>query len=217
MRATQMRLQSAMRLRRQPAGAASLLDVVMPEYDALRRRGLIVRAPADAVYAALTTLPLEPPRAVRLAFGVAARGARFLHRAAPRAPQPAHGLIDRATARGFVRLTERRQQEILLGVAGRAWRVAAHRAHLRDAGEWCAYEAPGAARAALALRVEPIDYQTARLLTETRVHTRGLGARLIFGAYWAVGGRLNGLLGMGALRQVKAAAERDAGLFRLSA
>jgi hypothetical protein len=32
-----------------------------------------------------------------------------------------------------------------------------------------------------------------------------------------VGGRLNGLLGMGALRQVKAAAERDAGLFRLSA
>ena len=34
MKATQMRLQSAMRLRRKPAGGASLLDVVMPEYDA---------------------------------------------------------------------------------------------------------------------------------------------------------------------------------------
>lgn len=217
MKATQMRLQSAMRLRRKPAGSASLLDVVMPEYDALGRRSLIVRAPASAVYAALTSLPLDPPRGARLAFGLAARGARVLHRAAPRPPRPAHGLVDRAAARGFVRLTERRQQEILLGVAGQAWRVAAHRAHLHDAGEWCAYEAPGAARAALALRVEPIDYQTARLVSETRVHARGLAAHLIVGGYWALAGRLNGLLGAGALRQVKAAAERDTGLFRLSA
>ena len=65
----------------------------------------------------------------------------------------------------------------------------------------------------MTLRVEPIDYQTARVYTETRVQTFGRRAGRLFRLYWLAIGPFSGLLRRSLLRQVKRNAERSAGLF----
>ncbi len=73
-----------------------------------------------------------------------------------------------------------------------------------------------AARAVLALRVEPIDFQTTRVAVETRVQASGRAAATRLRAYWWVFAPLTALVRGRLLRRVKARAEQDAGLFLLT-
>src|SRR5690348_1502630 len=75
------------------------------------------------------------------------------------------------TTSGVAVLVRRPGRELLLGSTG------LHRARptaARSADAWCNYQAYGSTRAAVSLRVVPVDHQTARLVAETRVHSRGL-------------------------------------------
>ncbi|MGI8587102.1 MAG: hypothetical protein ACR2M0_05365 [Chloroflexia bacterium] len=112
----------------------------------------------------------------------------------------------------FVLLTRQPGLEILLGASGRAVKLAAGHALSASVASWCAYQRPGTARAATSLRVVAVDYQTARILAETRVQTRGIASDLLL----HVTRRLPARPALRLLRQAGRAAEKDAGLFLLT-
>ncbi|HMA37276.1 MAG TPA: hypothetical protein VKY74_22670 [Chloroflexia bacterium] len=212
-----MRIPLAGLLRRPAARASALLDQVMPQYEVASRHSVIVRAPAAQVYAALTAVPFGQAPVTRVLFGLRRLPATLLgRRVRPVVGAPAAGLAATARRAGFVVLAEHPGREILLGIAGSFWRLAGNVARIDSVDAWCTYQQPGTARATMAVRVEPIDYQTARLSTETRVQALGRRARVLFRLYWTLIAPFSGLLRRVMLRQVKTAAERQTGLFLLT-
>ncbi|HUS17464.1 MAG TPA: hypothetical protein VM536_20905 [Chloroflexia bacterium] len=118
-----------------------------------------------------------------------------------------------ANPRGdYTLLSQRAGRELLLG----GTHPLARRTRGTGVQAWVAYQAPGASRTALALRVEPVDYQTARLHSETRLYTRGLPARLLMQVAWTVLAPVNRLRRRGLLRDTQRAAEQASGLFLLT-
>jgi hypothetical protein len=118
------------------------------------------------------------------------------------------------TTNGLTVLVRRTDRELLLGSTG------LHRARAagaKPADAWCAYQAYGSTRAAVSLRVVPIDHQTARLVTETRVHSRGLAARVWTRRAWTLFGPASRLRRHSLPRAARATAERATGLFLLTA
>jgi hypothetical protein len=216
MKAIRMRLSGPVAAR--PETVSAMLEQVMPEYQIASRHSVIVRAPAPTVYEALMAIQPHRARVTRVLFGLRRLPGQLLGRRSrhARRPAPATGLKETAQRGGFVVLTERPGRELLLGVGGSFWRLAGNIARLDSVDAWCDYQAPGTARAAMTVRVDPIDYQTARLYTETRVHARGLPAQILFRLYWTLISPFSGLIRRAMLRQAKTAAEQRTGLFRLS-
>ena len=201
---------------RRPRTESVLLDSLMPRYEVASHHSLVVRAPAATVYAELARTDLSRVPLAQVLMSLRALPARLRGRPAhPRRPVTGEAAAA-PTGPRFVVLAEQPGRERLLGLAGRFWHPTGNLARLADAAAWQAYAVPGTARAAMTLRVEPINYQTARLYTETRVQTQGRRARLLFRAYWTLIGPFSGLLRRSLLRRVKADAEAATGLFLLT-
>jgi hypothetical protein len=184
----------------------------MPVYQVASRHSRVVHAPAATVYAEIRRVDFGQAPLVRGLFAVRGLPARLLHRWQAPAPRPRGQRVPP----GVVLLAERPGREQVLGIAGQFWRPTGNIARLADASAWHAYQAPGTASAVMVLRVTPIDYQTSRLTTETRVLVRGRGARLRFRAYWLLIGPFSGLIRHSLLGQIRRAAEQATGLLRLT-
>jgi hypothetical protein len=202
------------RARSEQASAArpTLVDEIMPVYQVASRHSRIVRAPAATVYAEIRRVEFGQAPLVRGLFALRGLPARLLGGG----PRPAPGARRQGVPPGFVLLAERPGREVVLGIAGQFWRPTGNVARLADAAAWHAYQAPGTASGVIVLRVTPLDYQTSRLATETRVRVRGRGATLRFRAYWLVIGPFSGLIRHSLLGQIGRAAEQTTGLFRLT-
>lgn len=147
-------------------------------------------------------------------YEVRTRRTRRVRAAAP----TLYAALDRAlvagTPPGYAVLVRRSGRELLLG-STRLWTRGANVAHTADA--WCAYQGQGSRRTTISLRVVPVDYQTADLIRETRVHSRGLGTRLLTRLTWPLIVRLGRRGRRNLLRAVAVRAEHATGLFRLTA
>src|SRR5689334_14086779 len=180
------------------AARPTLVAEVRPDYQIASRHSRVVRAPAAPVYAEIRRVDFGHAPLVRGLVALRGLPARLLHRGQTTAPRgPGQGVPP-----GFVLLAERPGRELVLGVAGQFWRPTGNIARLADASAWHAYQAPGTASAVMVLRVTPIDYQTSRLATETRVLVRGRGASLRFRAYWLLIGPFSGLIRHSLLGQI---------------
>jgi hypothetical protein len=184
----------------------------MPVYQVASRHSRVVRAPAATVYAEIRSVDFGQAPLVRGLFAVRGLPARLLHRWQAPAPRGR----SQGVPPGFVLLAERPGRERVLGIAGQFWRPTGNIARLADAAAWHAYQAPGTPSAVMVLRVTPLDYQTSRLATETRVLVRGRGAGLRFRAYWLLIGPFSGLIRHSLLGQIRRAAEQATGLLRLT-
>ena len=146
-------------------------------------------------------------------YEVRTRRTRRVRAAAP----TLYAALDRAlvsgTPAGYAVLVRRPGRELLLG-STRLWTRGANMTHTADA--WCAYQGQGSRRTTVSLRVVPVDYQTADLIRETRVHSRGLGTRLLTRLTWPLIVRLGRRGRRSLLRQVASRAEYATGLFRLT-
>jgi hypothetical protein len=207
-----MRITVRARSEQARAARPTLVDEIMPVYQVASRHSRVVRAPAATVYAEMSHVDYGQAPLVRVLFALRALPARLLGSSR----RPAPGARREGVPPGFVLLAERPGREVVLGIAGQFWRPTGNVARLADAAAWHAYQAPGTASGVLVLRVTPLDYQTARLATETRVRVRGRGASLRFRAYWLLIGPFSGLIRHSLLRQISRAAEQATGLFRLT-
>jgi hypothetical protein len=160
----------------------SLLEEVLPCFDAREVHDIWVPAPPQVVFAAVKQvtvgevrllLPLERLRALP---GVLAGRRTFR-------PSRSAPLLDQFTA-NVVPLGERPDAEIAAGAVGRFWHPAGGESvSVRTADDFVSFAEPGYAKAAIAFLVRPEDGGT-RVITETRVAGTSPEATRAFMRYW---------------------------------
>jgi hypothetical protein len=179
----------------------SLLDEVMPRFDASEMHDVWVPARPQIVFAAVKQVTvrevrlLMPLETLRGLPGLLSR--RHAFRPARSAP-----LLDEFTA-GVVPLGERPGEEIAAGAVGRFWRLAGNEsAAVRTREDFVAFDEPGYAKAAIGFLVRP-ERGGSRVITETRVAGTSPDATRAMLWYWRAI-----RLGSGAIRKSWLAAIR---------
>ena len=179
----------------------SLLDEVLPRFDASEVHSIWIAAQPNVVFAAVKQVTV---REVRLLTPLEAlRGLPSLLTRRP-AFRPARSapVLDAFTV-GVVPLGERPGAEIAAGAVGRFWRLAGNEpAAVRTREDFLSFTDPGYAKAVIAFLVRP-ERGGSRLITETRVAGTSPEATQAMLRYWRVI-----RLGSGAIRRSWLAAIR---------
>lgn len=172
-----------------------LLDSFMPSWDVADRHEVVVRATPDVAYAAARRVDFAAAPVARLLFALRGIGA------------PRKLRLEDATRWGFALLGEGPGHELVIGTVGRSWRIRQGRLTI-SAAMFRSHALPGTAKAAMALRVEPIDHRHSRVITETRVLCADEGSRRRFRRYWRSVRFGSALIRRAALARIKVDAER---------
>jgi hypothetical protein len=179
----------------------SLLEEVMPRFEASETHDVWVAARPDLVFAAVRQLTVREVRLLRPLEGLRALPALLARRRVFR-PNPSARVLDQF-ATGVVPLGERVGTEIVAGAIGRFWRAVGNEmVDVRTREDFLSFDEPGYAKAAISFLVRP-EQGGSRVITETRVVATSPEARRAFMRYWRVI-----RLGSGAIRRSWLAAIR---------
>jgi hypothetical protein len=163
----------------------SLLDEVLPRFDANEVHQVWVPAPPQVVYAAMKQVTVREVRLLRPLGALRGLPHRLARRPGFR-PAGSAPLLDTFVRAGFILLGERPGAEIAAGVVGRFWRLAdSEPAPVRTREGFVAFAEPGYAKAAMAFLVRPEGGGT-RVVTETRITGTSPEAVRAFRRYWRV-------------------------------
>lgn len=177
----------------------SLIDRWLgPRARLLQRHDVSVAAPPDRTYEAVQQATLRNMPVVRLLFAL---------RRIPHSREMT--LREFFTTPPFLILEEDPPHEIVIGVAGRPWRLrtgGARRVAPTTPAEFRAFAEEGATRVIANSRVEATSNGSC-LSTETWVETFGPAARRWFAVYWLVIGPFSALTRREFLRAARRAAE----------
>jgi hypothetical protein len=160
----------------------SLLDEVLPRFDASEVRDVWVAATPEAAFAAVKQVTvgeirlLKPLEALRALPGLLARCPVFR-------PDPSAPTLEQFTT-GVVPLGERAGTEIAAGAIGRFWRLVGNESiEVRTREDFLSFDEPGYAKAAISFLVRP-ERGGSRVITETRVAGTSPEATRSFLRYW---------------------------------
>ena len=143
-----------------------LIDDYLPEFDAVERHSLVIRAAPARVWAALRAADFGRSPLIATLLGLRALPSlltaprRTLRRLRERDAERL--TLDTFFSRGFVVLEERPDREMVIGLEGRFW-TAAGDLRPTDARRFREALAPGLARAAWDFRAEPLPGGRVRL------------------------------------------------------
>lgn len=185
-----------------------LIDATLPRFQFHERHSIEIAASPDAVWRALQELETREVLAVRWLTGLRLLPARLLGRATLVTPAAHERVLDAILKSRFIRLDERPGSELVVGTAGRFWRLAGERGALQSRDEFLRFDEPESAKAAMDFRIESLAGGRARLSTETRVLTTDEAARQRFRLYWTFVQPGSALIRLIWLRAVKRRAER---------
>lgn len=195
--------------RRQAEQSHTLLDELIPTYDAASRHAIRVAASPARVYDAARGSDLGRPWLVQLLMGLRVGPARVAAALRGRPlPEAARGAHPSVGPVAFTIVAEVPGEEFVLGIMGRFWTISgglvkADPSRLREPPP------PGLAQGFWSFRVEPSGSGTA-LSTETRVRCGDSDTRRRFGRYWRIIGPGSALIRHSLLRQIRRRAERPA-------
>lgn len=160
----------------------SLLEEVLPRFDANEVHDVWVAAPPHVVFAAVRQVTvrevrlLRPLEALRALPGVLTRRPVFR-------PNPSARVLDQFTT-GVVCLGQRDGTEIAAGAIGRFWRLIDNEtAEVRTCEDFLSFDEPGYAKAAISFLVRP-ERGGSRVTTETRVLGTSTEATRALLRYW---------------------------------
>jgi hypothetical protein len=183
------------------SGPPSLLEEVMPRFDASEVHEVWVAAQPNVVFMAVKQVTvgevrlLMPLEALRALPGLLARRPVFR-------PNPTARALDQFTT-GVVPLGERAGTEIAAGAIGRFWRLLRNEtADVRTREDFLSFDELGYAKAAISFLVRP-ERGGSRVITETRVAGTSPDATRAMLRYWRAI-----RLGSGAIRRSWLAAIR---------
>jgi hypothetical protein len=182
---------------------ATLLDEILPDYDVYELHDIYLPAPPDEVEQALASVTSRELRLLGPLMALRKLPARLVGRGV-KGDRPQQSLFEDLVRSGFLRLGERPGREIVFGVVGRFWSLTQNApvTGLRGRDDFCAFDRPGNARAAMSFLIRR-EGRGSRLITETRIATTDAASRRSFGRYWRVI-----RLGSGAIRRSWLAAVR---------
>ena len=181
-----------------------LIDEFLPVFEFVERHAVDIRAPRAAVDRALRRVDLGDSRLIRALLWL--RGLPVGRGARPGAPTRARLTLDALERRGFTRLADRHEEELVFGVVGRFWTASGGRASA-DAAAFKADAQPGVAKAAWNFALASNADGTTRLTTETRIHCPDRASRRRFRVYWLAVRPGSALIRRAILRAVKRLAE----------
>ena len=185
-----------------------LLDGYLPEYDVSECHARVVDADVEMTWAAVRRADLSrigPVRALLVARAVPGR-LRTRTRGEPAPPAPPFTFADMPRV-GFALLVER-PAEIAFGAVTRPWEIGDEQPVAIGPDAFAAFDQPGYAKVAFAIRADPYGPHRTLVLTETRVATTDAHSRRRFTAYWRVAGLVSALIRRLILRRVKAQADQ---------
>jgi hypothetical protein len=189
--------------------AATVLDRLVPTFQAAERHSATIAASADQVWAALSQVTTGELRLFRLLMGLRVLPGRLLGR--PHARFNAdESLLGWAVRFGFTILGEEVPRELVVGAIGQPWRLVGGRS-IAVAGDddFAAFDQAGFAKMAANFRLVPIaGGMTIRLSTETRVACTDAASARRFARYWRLIGLASGVIRRSWLVAIKRRAER---------
>jgi hypothetical protein len=191
---------------------STVLDRLVPSFQAVERHSTTIAAAPDRVWAALSQVSTGELRVFRLLMGVRALPGRLVR--SPRARfDPDEPLLGWAVRFGFSILGEDVRRELVFGAIGQPWRLAGDRGMAVAGGQdFAAFEQPGYAKMAANFRLDPIPGGRAtRLSTETRVACTDPRSARGFGRYWRLIRPASGAIRRSWLTAIKRRAERADG------
>jgi hypothetical protein len=185
----------------------SLLEEVLPRFDANEVHAVWVAAPPDVVFAAVKQVTvrevrlLRPLEALRVLPGLLARRPVFR-------PNPSARVLDQFTT-GVVLLGERPGVEIAAGAIGRFWRLVGNEAAVvRTREGFLSFDDPGYAKAAISFLVRP-ERGGSRVITETRIAGTSPEATRAMLRYWRAIRAGSGVIRRSWLAAIRRRAVRD--------
>ena len=181
---------------------ADRIDQLLPAFDFRAGYEIRINAPRERVYECLLHLDFRDLWLTRVLMTLRS-GKRT-----PRNAVPAD-LHQRFRGTGFVILEEVPNEELVIGVAGRFWRLDGGRFKELTPSNFQEFSRTGWTKAAwnFKLTTESGNSQMTLLSTETRIQCLGRAARWKFGAYWGLVGPFSGLIRKELLKHVKEKAE----------
>jgi hypothetical protein len=176
------------------------IDEFLSLYDVSASYEVRISAPPSLVYQCLLRSDFNKPWLVRVLMTIRT-GKR-----PPRNRVPGD-LPQRLQGTGFIILSEVPDEEIVIGVAGRFWRLDGGRCLDLTAGDFGGFARAGYAKVAWNFRLRTESPKCTVLSTETRIKCFGRAALWKFRFYWSLVGPFSGLIRKAILKQVKTEAE----------
>ena len=195
-----------------------LLEHYAPRYDITEVDAVVVNADVDTTWQAIRHGDLSRSLVIRALLelrSLPVRLGRLINGLPPEPARPPLTLDDMPRA-GFLLLAEEPGVEIVFGQISRPWKASATTdgTPALKPEEFAEFDAPGYAKIAFNIRVEPYGSGRTLITTETRTATTDPASRRQFGKYWRLIGPFSGLIRRLMLRLVKSGAERQAGVQR---
>jgi hypothetical protein len=188
--------------------AATVLDRLVPTFQAAERHSTTIAASADHVWAALAQVTVGELGLFRLLMGLRVLPGRLLGSPPARfdAEEP---LLGWAVRFGFT-ILEDAGRELVVGAIGQPWRLGGGRGMAVGGGEdFAAFDQAGYAKMAANFRLDPIAGARAiRLSTETRVACTDASSARRFARYWWLIRPASGAIRRSWLVAIKRRAER---------
>jgi len=191
--------------------AATILDRLVPTFQAVERHSTRIAASADQVWAALTQVTTGELRLFRLLMGVRGLPGRLL--GSPRARfDTDEPLLDWAVRLGFTILGQDARRELVVGAIGQPWRGWGGRGMaVADGTAFVAFDQAGYAKMAANFRLDPIAGGRAiQLSTQTRVACTDATSARRFARYWRLIRPASGAIRRSWLVAIKRRAQRHA-------
>jgi hypothetical protein len=191
--------------------ASTVLDRIVPTFQASERHWAMITASPDQVWAALSQVTIGELRLFRLLMGVRVLPGQLVRSPHVRfdAEEP---LLGWAVRFGFTILGEDAPRELVFGAIGQPWRLAGGRsAAVADDKDFAAFDQPGYAKMAASFRLAPtVGGSAIRLSTETRVACTDPASARRFARYWWLIRPASGVIRRSWLAAIKRRAERSA-------
>jgi len=192
--------------------ASTVLDRLLPSFQASERHATTIAASPDQAWAALSQVTMGELRLFRLLMGVRVLPGRLVR--SPRARFDAdEPLLGWAVRFGFTILGEDAPRELVVGAIGQPWRLAGGRsAAVADGDDFAAFDQPGYAKMAANFRLAPtVGGSAIQLTTETRVACTDPASARRFARYWWLIRLASGVIRRSWLTAIKRRAERAGG------
>jgi hypothetical protein len=190
---------------------STVLDRLVPTFQAAERHSTTIAASADQVWAALAQVSTGELGLFRLLMSLRVLPGRLLGRPRLRfdAEEP---LLGWAVRFGFTILGQDAGRELVVGAIGQPWRLVGGRSVAVAGGEdFAAFDQAGYAKMAANFRLASIAGDRAiRLSTETRVACTDAASARRFARYWWLIRPASGAIRRSWLAAIKRRAERSA-------
>jgi hypothetical protein len=189
--------------------AATVLDRLVPTFQAAERHSATIAASANQVWAALTQVTVGELRLFRLLMGLRVLLGRLPGR--PRARFDAEeSLLGWAVRFGFTILGKEVRRELVVGAIGQPWRLVGGRGMAVAGGDdFAAFDQAGYAKMAANFQLVPdAGGRAVQLTTETRVACTDAASARRFARYWWLIRPASGAIRRSWLAAIKRRAER---------